>query len=86
MAEAGYKDVEATAWFGLMAPPATPRELVAQLIAQFKTALDSPVVRSKLAAQGLYPASACGAEFAAHIKAQFESYARIVKDANIKAE
>jgi tripartite-type tricarboxylate transporter receptor subunit TctC len=56
------------------------------LIALFKSALTAPEVSAKLIAQGLYPAGACGAEFDAHIKQQYESYARAIKDANIKAE
>jgi tripartite-type tricarboxylate transporter receptor subunit TctC len=86
MSESGFKDVEATAWFGVMAPAKTPKETVGQFIAQFKAALAAPDVQSKLAAQGLYPVDACGADFDAHVKQQYESYARIIKDANIKAQ
>ncbi|HTS40956.1 MAG TPA: tripartite tricarboxylate transporter substrate binding protein [Xanthobacteraceae bacterium] len=86
MAESGYKNVEATAWFGMMAPPRTNRETLGQLIALFKTALDTPDVQAKLVAQGLYPANACGADFAAHIKQQYENYERDIKEANIRAE
>jgi tripartite-type tricarboxylate transporter receptor subunit TctC len=84
--ESGYKNMEATAWFGVMAPPKTPAETVGQLIAQFKSALAVPEMSANLSTKGLYPAGACGAEFDAHIKLQYESYARAIKDANIKAE
>ena len=40
--ESGYKDMEATAWFGVMAPPKTPAETIGQLIALFKSALAAP--------------------------------------------
>ena len=86
MIEAGYKEMEVSAWFGLMAPAKTPKETIAQLIALFKSALAAPEVQSKLVAQGLYPFNACGADFGAHIKQQYESYARVIKEANIKAE
>jgi tripartite-type tricarboxylate transporter receptor subunit TctC len=86
MIEAGYKDMEASAWFGLMATPKTPTETIAQLIALFKAALAAPEVQSKLVPQGLYPMNGCGADFAAHVKQKYESYARVIKDANIKAE
>jgi tripartite-type tricarboxylate transporter receptor subunit TctC len=86
MHESGFKDIEATAWFGVMAPAKTPVETSGQLIAQFKAALAAPEVQSKLTAQGLYPAGACGEDFDAHIKREYESYARIVKDADIKAQ
>ncbi len=86
MNESGFKDVEATAWFGLMAPAKTPKETIGLLIAQFKSALAAPEIQSKLPPQGLYPADACGADYQAHIKQQYESYARVIKDANIKVE
>jgi tripartite-type tricarboxylate transporter receptor subunit TctC len=86
MIEAGYQDMTASAWFGTMAPAKTPKDIIAQLITLFKAALAAPEVQSKLIAQGLYPMGACGADFAAHVKQQFESYARVIKDANIKAE
>jgi tripartite-type tricarboxylate transporter receptor subunit TctC len=86
MIEAGYKDVEATAWFGVMAPPKTPEETMGQLIAQFKAALAAPELRSTLAALGLYPSAICGDDFAVHLKRQYDSYARAVRQANIKAE
>jgi tripartite-type tricarboxylate transporter receptor subunit TctC len=86
LAEAGHKGLEATAWFGIMAPPKTPRETTAELITLFRAALQSPEVASKLTDQGLYPVGACGAEFAAHIRQQHDSYARSVRELNIKAE
>jgi tripartite-type tricarboxylate transporter receptor subunit TctC len=86
LAEAGHKDLEATAWFGMMAPPKTPNETMTQLIATFKAALLTPDVSSKLIAQGLYPVGACGSDFADHVRKQHESYARSVRELNIKGE
>jgi tripartite-type tricarboxylate transporter receptor subunit TctC len=86
LSEAGHKDLEATAWFGMMAPPKTPKEITAQLITLFKAALQTPEVSSKLTAQGLYPVGACGADFAEHVRKQHESYARSVRELNIKTE
>jgi tripartite-type tricarboxylate transporter receptor subunit TctC len=84
--ESGYKTIDATAWFGVLAPPKTSRETLGLLIAQFKAALAAPDVRSKLIAQGLQPVAACGADFGAYLREQYESYGRVVRDANIKVE
>jgi tripartite-type tricarboxylate transporter receptor subunit TctC len=86
LSEAGHKDLEATAWFGMMAPPKTPKETMTQLITTFKAALQTPDVSSKLTAQGLYPVGACGTDFAEHVRKQHESYARAVRELNIKGE
>lgn len=86
IAESGFKDFEATAWFGLVVPAKTPKETVAQHIATFKSALAAPDVQSKLVAQGYTPIGICGEEFAAHLKRQHADYVRIAKEANIKVE
>jgi len=86
MSEAGYAGVEATAWFGMLAPPKTSKQTAEQLIALVKGALETPDIAAKLIAQGLYPVGICGADFESHLKQQFDGYARVVKDLNIKME
>jgi tripartite-type tricarboxylate transporter receptor subunit TctC len=86
IAESGYPGFEANAWFGLMVPVKTPKETIAQHIAMFNSALAAPDVQSKLAAQGMRSVGICGEAFGAHVKQQFESYARVIKDANIRAD
>jgi hypothetical protein len=34
----------------------------------------------------MYPVGACGADFAAHLRTQFDAYARVIREADIKAE
>jgi tripartite-type tricarboxylate transporter receptor subunit TctC len=86
MNELGYRIVDATAWFGVFAPPRTPRETLWLLIAQFKSAVTAPDVKSKLEALGLRTVAACGGEFDAHLRRQYDNYARIVRETNIKVE
>lgn len=86
IAESGFPGFEATAWFGMMVPAKTPKEAIAQNIALFKSALAAPEVQAKLSAQGYRSIGVCGDEFGAHVRRQFESYARVIKEANIKAD
>ena len=86
IAEFGFPGFEATAWFGLVVPAKTPKDTIAQHITMFKNALAAPAVQSKLAAQGYRSIGVCGEAFGAHIKQQHDSYARVIKDANIKPE
>lgn len=85
VAESGYPDFEAIAFFGLVAPARTPSEALSELGAAAREALGAPEVRAKLIAQGLYPAADCGDAFAAFLRKQNEAYARAVREANIKA-
>jgi tripartite-type tricarboxylate transporter receptor subunit TctC len=85
VAELGYEDYAVDFWIGVVAPAKTPKETVSQLARWFAAALQVPEVTAKLVAQGLYPVGACGAEFAAFIRRQYDDYGRAIHDAHIKA-
>jgi tripartite-type tricarboxylate transporter receptor subunit TctC len=85
VAESGYKDYEEDVWFGVVAPARTPRNALSELAAWFAEAVKAPEVKSKLAAQELYPVGLCGEAFAAHLRAQHANYGRIIRDAGIKS-
>jgi tripartite-type tricarboxylate transporter receptor subunit TctC len=86
VAESGFKGFEVSAWFGTFTPAKTPKETVKQLAGWFTAAMQTPEVRAKLDAQGLSPAGICGDDFAAYLRTQFTDYARIIREANIKAQ
>jgi tripartite-type tricarboxylate transporter receptor subunit TctC len=86
VAESGYPNYESEVWFSLVAPAKTPAETISQLSGWFAAALETAAVRDKLQLQEMYPVGACGADFAAHLRAQFDTYARVIRDADIKAE
>ncbi|MGZ5835980.1 MAG: Bug family tripartite tricarboxylate transporter substrate binding protein [Xanthobacteraceae bacterium] len=83
--ESGF-DLEGAAWFGVVAPPKTPRDIIAKLSSQFTTAMQATDVQTKLAAQGLYPSGLCGEDFGAHLRQQYELFGRIIREVNMKAE
>jgi tripartite-type tricarboxylate transporter receptor subunit TctC len=86
LAESGYQDFEADLWYGMVAPAGTPPETLSQLAGLFAAALLAPEIKPKLAVQGLSPVGACGADFAAHLRKQYDDYGRVIREANIKAE
>jgi tripartite-type tricarboxylate transporter receptor subunit TctC len=85
-AETGVSNYEADIFYGLVAPAKTPDATLAQLSKTFATALKAPVMKSKLAKEGLFPVGTCGAEFGAHMKKLGDDYARIIDEAHIKTE
>ena len=85
VAESGYKDYEVDFWNGLVAPAKTPKATTSQLADWFTTALHVPEIKAKLLAQGLFPVGTCGADFAAHLRRQFDEYGRVIREANIRA-
>jgi tripartite-type tricarboxylate transporter receptor subunit TctC len=84
--EAGYKDYETSAFFGLVAPAKTPKETITRLATMLTSALRAPAVTEKLAAQGLDVVGTCDENFRAHIKRQHQKYERAIKEAGIRSE
>ena len=81
--EAGYKEYEAYAWFGVVAPAATPREIVAKLNADIVAVLKSPDVAERLAAQGADVAATSSEEFGRFLDAEHVRWSAAVKAANV---
>jgi tripartite-type tricarboxylate transporter receptor subunit TctC len=86
VAESGFKDFEADIWFGVVAPVKTPSEILNQLAGWFTAAIAVPEIKTKLAAQGLFPVGICGAAFGAFTRKQYDDYGSAIRDANIKAQ
>jgi len=86
VAESGYKDFVAEFFVGLIAPAKTPKDTVSQIGAMFTAAMQSPDIKAKLAALGLFPNGTCGADFAAILRKDYEEYGRVIREANIKME
>jgi len=86
MAEVGFPGYEVNAWFGLVAPAATPQPIIAKLHDAFAKAVHDPAVARQIEDQGAEAVSDTPAEFAAFMASETERYARIVKELGIKAE
>ena len=86
VAEAGLPGFEVTVWFAVLAPAATPREIVNRLNAEIVSALKTPDMRERLAQQGAEPMGNTPEEFAAVIKRDLAKWAKVVRDAGIKLD
>ena len=75
----------ASGWYGLVAPAATPKDVLARLNAEAVKALRSPDVADKLSRQGAEPAPGSPGDFAAFIRAEIDKWSKVVKAANMKA-
>lgn len=86
VAETGLPGYEATAWQGVLAPAATPREIIAKLNHEIVRAINLPDVRRQLVAQGYAPAGDTVEQFAQYIKAEISKWSRVIKAAGLAAE
>lgn len=85
-AEAGVAAYDADIFYGIVAPAKTPPDALKQLSGWFSTALKAADVQPRLAQQGLFPVGLCGAPFGDFMRRLTEDYARIIREAGIKAE
>jgi tripartite-type tricarboxylate transporter receptor subunit TctC len=84
--EQGVADFDVNAWFGLMAPAGTPRDIVTRLSTESAKALNLPATRERLQSLGLNPAPNTPEEFAHFIRGELERWAKVAKAVNIRAE
>lgn len=86
MIEAGVKDFEVAIWIGMLAPRATPDAVIERLNGEVRRALQSQDVLAKLKSGGYEPVGSSPQEMAASMKAEFETWARVIKAAGIAAD
>ena len=86
IAESGLAGFDVSSWYAIMAPARTPPDMVNALADEVRRIVALPDVRQTLAAQGLTPVAMAPAEFAAQIRRETATWAKIIRDANIKAE
>jgi tripartite-type tricarboxylate transporter receptor subunit TctC len=84
--EAGVPKFEATIWLGIMAPKATPSEIVTQLNNAIRKVIARQDVKDLWAKQGALPLSMTVPEFNQYLEADISKWATIVKSAGIKPE
>ncbi len=86
MNEAGVPGFEVTSWYGIMVPAGTPAAIVNKLNRDIVAALQDPQVRSQISAQGADPVGNSAADFTAFINRELVKWAKLIKEANIRAE
>ena len=80
------KGYEITAWFVLLAPKATPPDIVAKLSDATVAALNKPEMREKLALIGMQPAPLKSADTMTFVKGEVTKWGRLIKEAGIQPE
>ena len=86
ISDSGLPGFQFNSWFAIMAPAGTPKEIIARLHAEIAKALADPEVRAKFDDQGLTIRGTRPDELAAATRDQLAKYAKLMKDAGIKAE
>ena len=85
-AEAGYPGVNATSWFGLFAPAATPKAVIDKLAADTRAVVQSAAFKQKAQEQGATADYLGPQQMADRVKADLASWADVVKASKIEAD
>ncbi|UJW81977.1 Bug family tripartite tricarboxylate transporter substrate binding protein [Hydrogenophaga sp. SL48] len=84
--EAGLKGFNIGTWFGVLAPAATPKDIVARLNAEMVKIIQSPEFKAKMADIGAEPIGNTSAQMAQQIASETEKFGKLVKEAKVEIE
>ena len=84
--EAGFKDYEATGWFGMLAPAGTPPAIVGQLSAEVAKAMRTPAISERAMQQGAAPVGSTPAQFERFLRDEIGRWTRIIRQLGIKLD
>ena len=79
-------DMDVVVWYGVLAPSATPRDIIAKLGELVAKAAHSPDIKQKLLDQGAEPVGNTPDEFQKQLRSEVATWADVVKAAGAKAE
>ncbi|MDB5965911.1 MAG: hypothetical protein JWQ72_2411, partial [Polaromonas sp.] len=86
MAESGYPGFEAPAWWAVLAPAKTPPDILRRMNEEVNKALKNADIAKKLDAQGIDVVGGTADAARTFIDRQMDTWAKVVKDNNIKAD
>lgn len=84
--ESGYRDFESQSWYGLAAPARTPQPIIALWHKETVAVLHEPDIVARITQDGGVPVGNTPQEFAQEIREETAKWAKVIKDAGIKAQ
>ena len=83
LAESGLPGFDIGTWFGVLAPAATPKPVIARLSEEMQKVIRSPEFKKRMAEIGAEPVGNTPEQMASQIKDRTEKFARLVRDAKV---
>jgi tripartite-type tricarboxylate transporter receptor subunit TctC len=84
IAESGMPGYDTSSWFAFFVPAKTPAEIIAKIHTDTVAVLAEPQIRAKLEALGVVVVGSTPQQLGAHLKAEMERWAPVIKAANIR--
>ena len=86
IAESGFPGYETDNWYGVVAPAKTPRPIVERLNKELAHALTSPEIKGALLKSGLEVAPGTPEAFGKYMRAEYQKWGKLIKEAGIRGE
>jgi tripartite-type tricarboxylate transporter receptor subunit TctC len=86
ISESALPGFESTQWFGILAPAGTPRSVIDLLYQNIARVSSGADVKDKMAGMGMTPINSTPEQFAALIKTELVTWAKVIKTAGIKPQ
>jgi tripartite-type tricarboxylate transporter receptor subunit TctC len=86
IAEAGVPGYEISTWYGIWAPARTPPAIIARLQQAVASAARTPETRARFDALGAEPVADSPEDYARFVRAEFDRWGKLVRDARIKLD
>jgi tripartite-type tricarboxylate transporter receptor subunit TctC len=84
IAETGVPGYEVVQWYGILAPAATPRDIIARVHSATVRALQDPAIHAHIAGEGGEAVGGTPEEFSAVIRADLQKWGKVVREMGIK--
>jgi tripartite-type tricarboxylate transporter receptor subunit TctC len=75
-----------TSWNGILAPAATPKEIIGRLNAELNKIISTPAMRDRMIGLGYEPVGGAPEKFNELIRAELAKWAPVVKAANVRVD
>jgi tripartite-type tricarboxylate transporter receptor subunit TctC len=86
VAESGFPDYRASAWYGFVVPANTPAPIIEKLRTAAVGALESELVRSRLASDGALPIGNSPDEFRAFMSEEYNRWKEVIGGSNLQLD
>src|SRR5260370_925869 len=86
VAEQGLSGVDASSWYGLVAPAKTPEPVLARLRDEVAKALEAPDMVARIRELGSEPGTAFGKDFGTFMAAETKKWADVIRTSGAKAD
>jgi tripartite-type tricarboxylate transporter receptor subunit TctC len=86
VAEAGYREIDISSWWGLLAPAGVSKDILSRLHAETLSILNTTEMKERLSGQGVDVVTNTPEQFAAYIRSEIAKWAAIVKASGARLE